>query len=221
MSLENLAYSFFGNNLLVGRHIKRQLAFLRDIVPPSFQRRRMDDLGCGDGKTSLLLRDIFRPTSLRGFDVNPGLVTRARSRGIDAEVGDLNENVPTGELAVLWGVLHHLRDRERCLGRLKENYPLIFIREPVKAGFINFELGQPLELRELVVTVSRHIPESRVHYCENGALIFYACPGYGSQLKTSYVPTVARLRPELNVAGRHYHLKQGVMSLSSMSLTAR
>ena len=42
------------------------------------------DLGCGDGKVTVLLKDVFLPQKLRGFDVNPALVRRARGRGFEA-----------------------------------------------------------------------------------------------------------------------------------------
>lgn len=135
MRLESLAYSFFGNNLVIGPHFRKQLAFLKEIVPGHLHHREIDDLGCGDGKVTVLLKEICQPVRLRGFDINPHLIRRARSRGIDAIISDLDKDMPGGELAVMWGVLHHLQDVEVCLRRLKENYPLIFIREPVKTGF--------------------------------------------------------------------------------------
>ena len=88
----------------------------------------MDDLGCGDGKTTILLKEVFSPRKLRGFDVNPFLVARAASKGIEAEVKNLDSGLPSGELAVMWGVLHHLKDRETCLKRIQKNYPMAFIR---------------------------------------------------------------------------------------------
>ena len=60
------------------------------------------DLGCGDGKVTLLLKEVFRPTELRGFDINPRLVKRAGKKGIKAEVKNLDEEMPQGELAVVW-----------------------------------------------------------------------------------------------------------------------
>src|SRR4030067_756035 len=131
MNIEKLAYFCFGNNVIIGPHIKKQLKFLKEIVPPIFQHREMDDLGCGDGKITLLLREIFLPTRVRGFDIDHGLIRRARDRGVEAEFRNLDESMPSGELAILWGVLHHLQDRELCLKRVKQNYPLVFIREPV------------------------------------------------------------------------------------------
>lgn len=184
MRLENFAYSFFGNNLVIGTHIKKQLSFLKDNVPPEMQHREMDDLGCGDGKVTLLLEEIFKPKKLRGFDVNPGLVKMAISKGIDAEVIDLDVDIPGGELVVMWGVLHHLRDFENCLSRLTRSYPLIFIREPVKKGLVNaLELGHPLRLEEIIRITDRYLPGSKIHYCDGSIMIFYACPGYIDQQK--------------------------------------
>ncbi|MFC2062610.1 class I SAM-dependent methyltransferase [Chloroflexota bacterium] len=177
MDLEKLAYFLFGNNLVIGSHIRKQLDFLREIISPVFQQRQMDDLGCGDGKVTLLLQEIFSPRSLRGFDVNPGLVRRARSRGINAEVRNLSEDIPNGELAVMWGVLHHLGDSTRCLNRMKENYPLVFIREPVRSASIKgLELGHPLRKDEVEQLVAGCLVGAQVHYCGNSIFIFYASP---------------------------------------------
>lgn len=203
MNLENLAYSLFGNNLVIGSHIRRQLAFLKDILPPDFLNREMDDIGCGDGKVTILLRDIFQPVKLRGFDINPGLVKRAGSRGIDAEIINLDEDVPHGELAVVWGVLHHLQDPERFLRRLKANYPLIFIREPLKTGFINgLELGHPLRLKELNSLLGRHLHDYQIHYCDNSVLVFYACPDYIKNEEITSFLLESLLASEMVTAGR-------------------
>lgn len=175
--IERLAYFFFGNNVIIGSHIRKQLQFLKEIVPPSFQHRQMDDLGCGDGKITLLLKEIFQPRRLRGFDINPGLVRRARDRGVEAEVKNLDDNMPTGELAVMWGVLHHLKDRERCLKRVEENYALIFIREPVKSGVIRgLELGHPLRKEEIEYLVQEHLANSQILYYGDNIFVFYVSP---------------------------------------------
>jgi len=159
VKIERIAYFFFGNNAIIGPRAKRRLEFLRGKVPPGFKHRQMDDLGCGDGKITLLLKEVFLPTRLRGFDINPRLVRRAKGREIEAEVKNLEQDMPTGELAVMWGVLHHMEDIESCLKRVKENYALIFIREPIKNGIINWlgELGHPLRKRELKHLVEKHL----------------------------------------------------------------
>ncbi len=72
--VEKVAYSVLGNNIVVGTHIRRQIEFLRQNIPANFKHRAMDDLGCGDGKATLLLKEVFSPTELRGFDIHPLLV---------------------------------------------------------------------------------------------------------------------------------------------------
>jgi hypothetical protein len=179
MNLESLAYYFFGNNLIIGSHIRRQIEFLKGVLPPHFRHRKMDDLGCGDGKVTVLLKDIFLPSRLRGFDVSAGLVRRARGWGIDAEVKNLDDGLPAGELAVMWGVLHHLKDCSHCLGRLKENYPLIFIREPVRNSYFRWlELGHTMRTSEIETLVNECLLGAQVYYCGNSVLIFYVSPQF-------------------------------------------
>ena len=173
--VEKLAYLFFGNNLVVGRHIKQQLRFLNDNIPDSFRHRRMDDLGCGDGKVTAYLKDIFQPEALRCFEVNPGLVKRSSQKGFCAEVMDLNQDFPGGELAVMWGSLHHLEDMAGCLDKIRQNYKMAFIREPLNegggTGFL--ELGHPVSQQVMDKMVDEHLPGARVIFHNNAAFIFY------------------------------------------------
>jgi SAM-dependent methyltransferase len=176
MKLESLTYFCFGNNIVIGRHIRRQLDFLRSILPEDMRGREMDDLGCGDGKVTLLLKDIFKPVKLRGYDISRGLVRRARDKGIDAGNLDLDTGAPTGELAVVWGVLHHLKDPGRALEDIRAHYPLVFIREPVKTGFFKgLELGRPLRLEAWTDLFDHYLPGCRIHYCNDSILVFYGC----------------------------------------------
>lgn len=148
-------------------------------MPASFRYRELDDLGCGDGKITLMLKEIFQPAKIRAFDINPALVRRARNKGVEAEVRDLDENIPTGELAVMWGVLHHLKDRETCLKRIQENYRMAFIREPVKNNLrVDWEMGQPLIKEEIEGLVQKYFGQSRTFYFGNSIFIFYDSAGF-------------------------------------------
>ena len=69
---------------------------LETKVPQAFRQRALDDLGCGDGKITLLLKEVFQPRRVRGFDVHPSLVNRAAHHGIEAEVRNLDAGLPTG-----------------------------------------------------------------------------------------------------------------------------
>jgi hypothetical protein len=150
---------------------------LRSRLPAEFQQRAMDDLGCGDGKITLILKDIFQPRKLRGFDVNTALVRRARSNGIDAHIQDLNAGVPTGELAVMWGVLHHLKDKESCIRKIRENYQMAVIREPIKdKPMKGLEMGQPLIKEEIEDLVQKYLPSASMFYYGHCVFIFYTSP---------------------------------------------
>lgn len=152
---------------------------LETRVPPVFQQRELDDLGCGDGKITLMLKEVFQPRRLRGFDVNPFLVKRAINKGIEAEVKNLDAGLPFGELAVMWGVLHHLKDIETCLKRIKENYPMAFIREPIKNGAIKgLEMGEPLIKEEIENLVQKYLSSAQTFYYCHCIFIFYVSPEY-------------------------------------------
>jgi hypothetical protein len=151
---------------------------LESRIPAEFQQRKLDDLGCGDGKVTLLLKNIFQPQRLRGFDVNPALVKRARNNGIDAEVKDLDMEIPTGELAVMWGVMHHLKDRELCLKRIRDNYPMAFIREPIKnKPLVGLEMGTPLVKEEIEGLLKEYLTNSSIFYYGHCIFIFYKAKG--------------------------------------------
>jgi len=152
---------------------------LETKVPREFRQRKLDDLGCGDGKITLMLKDIFQPLKLRGFDINPALVKRARNIGIEAEVKDLDTSIPEGELAVMWGVMHHLKDRELCLKRIGQNYPLAFIREPIKNKAIKgLEMGNPLVKEEIEDLLKKYLPGADVFYYGHCIFIFYTAPDF-------------------------------------------
>jgi hypothetical protein len=175
----------FGTNFVVGTQIKDQIKIVKDRIPPEFRQRAMDDLGCGDGKITVLLREVFNPRSLRGFDVNSSLVRRARGKGISAEIMDLDKTAPTGEMAVMWGVLHHLKDRESCIRRIRDNYSMAFIREPMKNNSIKgLEMGQPLEKEEIENLVIKYLPQARTFYYGHCIFIFYVSPDYKHKATT-------------------------------------
>ena len=169
-----MVYTLFGTSLVVGPGIKSQLKMLKTQVPPAFLNRDMDDLGCGDGKITYHLKEVFKPRNLRGFDVYPSLVKRAKDRGIKAEILNLEKDLPKGELAVMWGVLHHLKDAEACLRRISENYDLTFIREPVKNKPVKgLEMGEPLVKEEIEVLINRYFPEAKFFYYGHCIFMFH------------------------------------------------
>jgi SAM-dependent methyltransferase len=150
---------------------------LKQSVPPEFLQRDLDDLGCGDGKITVLLKEAFLPRRLRGFDINSSLVNQARRRGVDAEVKNLDTSLPNGDLAVMWGVLHHLKDKETCLKRISSNYSMVFIREPVKNTPIKgLEMGQPLIRKEIEALINKYFPGAGYFYYRHCIFMFYTSP---------------------------------------------
>jgi hypothetical protein len=175
--IQSVIYTLFGTNLYINAQIRDQIRMLETRVPLAFRQRELDDLGCGDGKTTVLLKRVFQPQKLRGFDVNPFLVKRALSKGIEAEVKNLDAGLPSGELAVMWGVLHHLKDRETCIKRIKENYRMAFIREPIKNKDLKgFEMGKPLVKEEIENMVQKYLSSAQTFYYGHCIFIFYMSP---------------------------------------------
>lgn len=167
-------YYFFGNNVVVGSHIKKQLDYLRRIVPDDFKHRDTHDLGCGDGKITVILNDIFQPSKFKGYDICPELVKRTKDKGIEAEVKDLGNGLPGGEVAIMWGVLHHIDDMAACLRKTRECYEYIFIREPLRKKHKDLlELGHPMYEDELNRLVQETLPGSRIFTFNNAMFIFY------------------------------------------------
>jgi hypothetical protein len=79
----------------------------------------------------------------------------------------------------MWGVLHHLTDRESCLKKISQNYPMAFIREPIKNKAIKgFEMGQPLIKVEIEGLIKRYFPEAQSFYYNQCIFVLYTAPEF-------------------------------------------
>lgn len=178
INLEKFIYAPFGNNIIIGSHIKDQLNFLKEILPEEFKGREMFDLGCGDGKVTILLTEIFQPKKVFGCDIEESLVRRARKRGVEAKVVNLEKEIPKGELAVVWGVLHHLKDPKKVLEGIKNNFQFFFMREPLKEQAASprfkvsniLEMGDPFE-KEKIKKILDDVFENYQSFEKNGAIM--------------------------------------------------
>ncbi|HAV42428.1 TPA: hypothetical protein DCX15_00215 [bacterium] len=139
---------------------KAHFDFLSQRIPYEFKGRRMVDLGCGDGVNTIRLKEIFRPSSIIGYDIHSGLIQRANKNGIEAYQLNLEEEEIEGELGILWGTLHHMQDPRRFLMRSKRNFSYLFIREKVSKVF--FELGRPFSRQELLTLCQESLGEINV-----------------------------------------------------------
>jgi 2-polyprenyl-3-methyl-5-hydroxy-6-metoxy-1,4-benzoquinol methylase len=175
MNFEEIVYLPFGNNVIVGPKIKKQLKFLKEIIPEEFKKKELYDLGCGDGKVTLKLKNIFCPKKIYGCDSNSSLIWRAKRKGIEARVLDLEREIPKGELAVFWGVLHHLKNQEKVLKRIKNNFQYVFLREPLikKNRKSLFEVGNPFFETEIDKLLEKTLKNFKKYKYQDSIFIFW------------------------------------------------
>ena len=89
---------------------RRAIALIRRIAPWQSGDRVLD-LACGDGGLGVFLRDLG--LRYRGVDNTPAMVEEARRKGIDAELGDLNDYTPSEpvEATMCFRAIYYARDR--------------------------------------------------------------------------------------------------------------
>jgi ubiquinone/menaquinone biosynthesis C-methylase UbiE len=101
------------------------------------------EVGCGTG---LLLRRMAGfARSVRGVDLSPGMLERARARGlevVEASATDLPFAADSFDVACSFKVLAHVRDIQRALAEMT--------RVVRPGGYVLAELYNPLSLRGLV-----------------------------------------------------------------------
>ncbi len=101
------------------------------------------EVGCGTGL--LLSRTAAFARSARGVDLSPGMLSRARARGLDvaeASATDLPFPDETFDVAYSFKVLAHVRDIERALSEMT--------RVVRRGGFILAEFYNPRSFRGLM-----------------------------------------------------------------------
>lgn len=114
-----------------------------DFVERFARGRDVLEVGCGTG----LLLDRFRAfaRSARGVDLSPGMLERARARGLDVTVGsatDLPFEAESFDVACSFKVLPHVREIERALAEMA--------RVVRPGGVVIAEFYNPFSMRGLV-----------------------------------------------------------------------
>lgn len=135
--------------LLIGNSVANLLSkpyfgFLKDRVPPEFLGKEISDLGCGDGFSTRRIGEVFRAKSIKGYEINDHLVEKARKRGLAVEKMDLEKQIPKSEMATVWGIVHHLKDKEAFLKRICSNFDYAVFNEPIKDRWAFLDGGEPL-----------------------------------------------------------------------------
>lgn len=141
------------------------------------------EVGCGNGVSTGLLSETFRPRRLVAFDYDPSMVERGRRRlhrlpptsPIELAVADATRMpFADGEFDAVFevGVVHHVPDWRvalREVGRVLRRDGLLFFAEPSRGrlmrGFYRFiphDRGSMFSTRELVAALSDAGLELRV-----------------------------------------------------------
>lgn len=134
--------------------VDEELRLLKVHLPSDFKKRRVIDIGCGDGKTSLRLKKILKPISFEGVDLSSSLTSTAQKRGLDVKMKDVAEEEIGGDLGILWGVIHHFKEPVKTLRKIYNNFNSLIIRAPIDEKRV-CELGQKFDKREFMDILSQ------------------------------------------------------------------
>lgn len=107
------------------------------------QGRDVLEVGCGTGLVMLRLRQFAR--SVRGVDLSPGMLAKAKERGLDVTLGSATElpfETDSFDVACSFKVLAHVPDIEKALSEMAR------VTRP--GGVVVAEFYNPFSLRGLV-----------------------------------------------------------------------
>jgi SAM-dependent methyltransferase len=150
--IEKILYSVGLN--LSAYDVKSELRLLKKNLPDSFKGRRAVDIGCGDGRVSLKINKVIKSKTFQGVDLSPSLIFMAKKRGLDARILDVATQDLSGDLGILWGVVHHFRDPVKTLTKINKNFKSLIIRAPVHEKRI-CELGHKFDEDQFLKLLSQ------------------------------------------------------------------
>jgi SAM-dependent methyltransferase len=92
-------------------YLRHRAELIVSLGPELRPGDRVLDLACGDGGLGLFLGELG--LRYRGVDNTPAMVDEARRKGIDAELGDLNDYAPPEpvEATTCFRAIYYTRDR--------------------------------------------------------------------------------------------------------------
>lgn len=168
---DNVGYRFGG---LFSGQGKGDYTYLSTIIPKGFLYKDISDLGCGDGTNTLKIKELFKGTSVVGYERNTFLIDRASKKGLNVITFDLNMSIPKGELAVFSRSLHHFPNKEYVLTRVKRNFKYIFLFEPIKDVFhALFDGGTPLSRVDWIKLFDKVLVKYTLYQHGNDFIVFY------------------------------------------------
>lgn len=170
--IEKIIYAFGINGSFY--NVENELIALQSNLPNNFRNRDVVDIGCGDGKISLKLIPILQPKSFKGVDASRSLVKTAQINGVSAITLDVEKQTLSGDLGILWGVLHHFENPAQTLKKLCKEFNSFVIRESIDDKRI-FELGHKLSRNKLmnIFKEAQLEPARVVEIKDNKSVIFF------------------------------------------------
>lgn len=128
--------------------LNSELKLLEAELPSNYLHRQVTDIGCGNGSVSLKLQKILLPKNIYGLDLSSTLIKLAQKKGLKSKVVDVELETPTGDLGILWGVIHHFNQPQNSLEKIYHRFNSLIIRESVSTKRI-FELGHRFNRQKL------------------------------------------------------------------------
>jgi len=92
-------------------YLRHRAGLVVSLGPKLQPGDRVLDLACGDGGLGVFLRE--HGLEYRGVDTTPAMVDEARRKGVDVELGDLNDYTPPEPVAATtcFRAIYYARDR--------------------------------------------------------------------------------------------------------------
>ena len=173
---DNIGYRYFGccYNLVFSKYQDVLFDFTESKIPEEFLRRKICDLGCGDGSNTLRIKKIFKPKNIVGYDNNDYLLKRARKKGLEVKKMDLNHEMAKGEMATFTYAIHHLNDKEKVLKQAVKSFKYVFLCEPIRDLFqVLFDTGKTLPRDEWIILFDKVLKRYQLYQHKNNLIVFY------------------------------------------------
>ncbi|MDX1536051.1 MAG: class I SAM-dependent methyltransferase [Candidatus Spechtbacterales bacterium] len=174
--IEKILYSF--GTSFSGYDVDIEIKYLKDNILDKYKNRDVVDIGCGDGKLSIRIKEVLEPESFLGVDLSDAMIASAQKKGLDARVLNVEETNLSGDMGVMWGSLHHLTNPVRTTKNLSGKFKDIMIRESIDDSRI-FELGHKMSKQDLmnVIEDAGLIINEKISIPENKSMILFVSKG--------------------------------------------
>lgn len=170
--VETIGYRFFP--CLYNRFHDPLFEFVKSKLPKDFLRKRIYDLGCGDGGNTVRIRKVFQPKNIIACDRNKYMLERAKKKGFKVQKINFNDDFPKGEMATFTFSLHHAYDKEKTLQKAVDNFKYIFILEPcLDLYHFLFDGGHVPKRERWREIFDKVLKKYQLYSLKNNLIVFY------------------------------------------------